>query len=177
MSWPRSVVETEELTQTKKPVGGWGRGNGAPNRSTSASKILSGLHCGPRAAQQARERRCPDEQDMGSTAKTLSVSKVHGLGTFTLFTGGLSFAECLERTGPTPQGYWRSQRLHRGPFTGSVTPLWRPFPLATFLETHPCVTSPRGLLLCSQAQLGTSVFLVPISVSGIICLPPLPVVN
>lgn len=97
------MAETEELTQTKNPVGGWGRGNGAPNRSTSASKILSGLHCGPRAAQQAKERRYPDEQDIGSTARTLSMPKVHGLGTFILFTGGLSFAECLERTGTHPK--------------------------------------------------------------------------
>lgn len=144
------MAETEELTQTKKPVGGRGWGNGAPNRSISASKILSGLHCGPRAAQQARERRCPDEQDIRSTARTLSVPEVHGLRTFTLFTGGPSSVECLERTGLHPKDTGEARDSTEGhsqvqpPHFGDLSPL------TTFLETHPCVTSPCGLPLCSS---------------------------
>lgn len=160
----------------------------APNRSTSAFKFPSGLTYGARAGQQARGRRCPEEEDIRATVRTLSVPRVMALGhllhshvfSSVPVNGGciLLSAECLKRTGSQPKDTGEAQeRLRSGPFTGSATTPWpsMPFLLATFLATRSCVISLCGLPLCSQAQLGTSAFLVPLSRSGTVCLPPLPV--
>lgn len=190
VSWSRSSAETIKRTQTLKPAGVVASRQCAPNRSTSAFKFLSGLNYGPRAGQQARGRRCPDEEDIRATVRTLSVPRVMALGhllhshvfsSILVNRGCIPLsAEYLQRTGSQPKDTEEArERLRSGPFTGSATTPWpsMPFPLATFLATRSCVISLCGLPLCSQAQLGTSAFLVPLPGSGTVCLPPLPVTS
>lgn len=144
-----------------------GLSHGAPKRSTSAPKILSGLHYGPRARPQpvrgVHVQRTSDPQ-LGPSLRPRSMASGPCV---TLFTH-LLLRSSERRLDPTarklsgktrtaPQGHWRSQRprwaIHRFGHSclslmTSLQPIPVSLPRAAFLSTFSALTSAPERPVC-----------------------------